>query len=48
MSKSIDVTIEIPRGTRNKYEYDHDLHVIRLNPTSHPRSGYPAEYGFFP
>jgi inorganic pyrophosphatase len=48
MSKSIDVTIEIPRGTRNKYEYDHDLHVIRLNRHLTSSMGYPAEYGFFP
>ena len=39
MSKSIDVTIEIPRGTRNKYEYDHDLHVIRLKPPPHVLDG---------
>ena len=26
-----DVVIEIPRGSRNKYEYDHAQHVIRLD-----------------
>lgn len=48
MAQSIDVIIEIPRGTRNKYEYDHDLHVIRLNRHLTSSMGYPAEYGFFP
>ena len=27
----IDVVIEIPRGSRNKYEYDHERHIIRLD-----------------
>lgn len=45
---SIDVVIEIPRGTRNKYEYDHDEHVIRLNRHLTSSMGYPADYGFFP
>ncbi len=29
--KSFDVLIEIPKGSRNKYEYDFDLHKIRLD-----------------
>lgn len=45
---SIDVVVEIPRGTRNKYEYDHDEHVIRLNRHLTSSMGYPADYGFFP
>jgi inorganic pyrophosphatase len=46
MAQSTDVIIEIPRGTRNKYEYDHDHHVIRLNRHLSSSMGYPAEYGF--
>ena len=46
--QSIDVIIEIPRGTRNKYEYDHDQHLIRLNRHLTSSMGYPAEYGFIP
>lgn len=45
---SIDVVIEIPRGTRNKYEYDHETHAIRLNRHLTSSMGYPADYGFFP
>lgn len=48
MAQSIDVIIEIPRGVRNKYEYDHERHVIRLNRHLTSSMGYPAEYGFFP
>ena len=46
--QAIDVIIEIPRGTRNKYEYDHEQHLIRLNRHLTSSMGYPAEYGFIP
>ena len=44
----IDAIIEIPRGTRNKYEYDHEQHLIRLNRHLSSSMGYPADYGFIP
>ena len=44
----IDVVIEIPRGSRNKYEYDHDKHVIRLDRRLFTATAYPADYGFIP
>jgi len=44
----VDVIIEIPRGSQNKYEYDHESHVIRLDRHLVVSMGYPAEYGFFP
>ncbi len=44
----IDVFIEIPRGSRNKYEYDHDQHVIRLDRRLFTAMVYPADYGFIP
>lgn len=44
----IDVVIEIPRGSRNKYEYDHDRHVIRLDRRLFSATVYPADYGFIP
>ena len=43
-----DVVIEIPRGSRNKYEYDHDAHVIRLDRRLFSATVYPADYGFVP
>lgn len=48
MPQSIDVIVEIPRGVRNKYEYDHEQHVTRLNRHLTSSMGYPAEYGFIP
>jgi inorganic pyrophosphatase len=44
----IDVMIEIPTGSRNKYEYDHENHVIRLDRRLFTATTYPADYGFVP
>ena len=41
-----DVLIEIPRGSRNKYEVDHDNGRIRLDRTLFTATAYPADYGF--
>jgi len=41
-----DVTIEIPKGSRNKYEVDHDSGRIRLDRTLFTATQYPADYGF--
>ena len=41
-----DVTIEIPRGTRNKYEVDHETGRIKLDRTLFTATRYPADYGF--
>jgi inorganic pyrophosphatase len=43
-----DVVIEIPRGSRNKYEYDHHRHVIRLDRRLFSATVYPSDYGFVP
>jgi inorganic pyrophosphatase len=43
-----DVLIEIPRGSRNKYEVDHDSGRIRLDRTLFTATQYPADYGFVP
>ena len=45
---AIDVVIEIPTGSRNKYEYDHEQHVIRLDRRLFTATTYPADYGFVP
>jgi inorganic pyrophosphatase len=44
----VDVMIEIPTGSRNKYEYDHEAHVIRLDRRLFTATAYPADYGFVP
>jgi inorganic pyrophosphatase len=43
-----DVLIEIPRGSRNKYEVDHASGLIRLDRTLFTATQYPADYGFVP
>src|SRR5580658_9393401 len=43
-----DVIIEIPRGSRNKYEVDHESGRIRLDRTLFTSTQYPADYGFVP
>jgi len=41
-----DVVIEIPKGTRNKYEMDHETGRIRLDRMLFTSTRYPADYGF--
>src|SRR5438270_3796971 len=41
-----DVTVEIPKGQRNKYEVDHHTRRIRLDRTLFTATQYPADYGF--
>lgn len=41
-----DVTIEIPKGQRNKYEMDHETGRIRLDRMLFTATQYPADYGF--
>jgi len=41
-----DVTVEIPKGQRNKYEVDHASGRIRLDRTLFTATQYPADYGF--
>jgi inorganic pyrophosphatase len=41
-----DVTIEIPAGSRNKYELDHQTGRIKLDRRLFTSTRYPADYGF--
>jgi inorganic pyrophosphatase len=41
-----DVTIEIPKGQRNKYEMDHESGRIRLDRMLFTSTRYPADYGY--
>jgi inorganic pyrophosphatase len=45
---TIEMIVEIPRGTRNKYEYDHERGVIFLDRRLFSSTVYPADYGFIP
>ena len=41
-----DVTIEIPKGNRNKYEIDHETGRIRLDRMLFTSTRYPDDYGY--
>jgi inorganic pyrophosphatase len=40
--------IEIPKGSRNKYEYDPDLKAIKLDRFVSASVVYPTDYGYVP
>ena len=44
----IDVVIEVPMGSSNKYEYDPELNVFRLDRVLYSPMHYPGDYGFVP
>lgn len=43
---TFDAIIEIPRGSRNKYEMDHETGRIRFDRVLYSPMFYPADYGF--
>ncbi len=45
---TVDVVVEIPKGSRNKYEMDHHTGVIHLDRRLFSATVYPADYGFVP
>ncbi len=44
----ITMVVEIPKGSRNKYEMDHHSGEIFLDRTLFTATRYPADYGFIP
>ncbi|MCX7546688.1 inorganic diphosphatase [Xanthomarina sp. F1114] len=46
--ETFDVLIEIPKGSRNKYEYDFELKKIRFDRMLFSSMMYPGDYGFIP
>ena len=44
----INAVIEIARGDTNKYEYDKELNVFRLDRNLYSPVHYPGDYGFIP
>jgi inorganic pyrophosphatase len=42
-----DAVIEIPRGSRNKYEVDHETGRVYLDRVLFTSMEYPTDYGFF-
>ena len=44
----VNAVIEIPKDSVNKYEYDKQLHVFKLDRTLFSPVHYPGDYGFIP
>nr|WP_199307240.1 inorganic diphosphatase [Alkalinema sp. FACHB-956] len=44
----INVLIEIPAGSKNKYEFDKDLNAFALDRVLYASVMYPYDYGFVP
>lgn len=44
----VNAVVEVPRGGVNKYEYDKNLNVFRLDRTLNSPVHYPGDYGFIP
>ncbi|MFZ4515239.1 MAG: inorganic diphosphatase [Acidimicrobiia bacterium] len=44
----IDIVVEIPKGSRNKYELDHATGKVWLDRMLFTATIYPADYGFVP
>lgn len=44
----VNAVIEIPQDCSNKYEYDKELHVFRLDRNLYSPVHYPGDYGFIP
>ena len=47
-SDEVLALIEIPRGSRNKYEYDEEFGVIALDRTLYAAVHFPTDYGYVP
>jgi inorganic pyrophosphatase len=45
---NIEMIVEIPKGSRNKYEMDHAIGRIRLSRMLFTSTRYPVDYGFIP
>lgn len=47
-SGEMNVIVEIPRGSHNKYEIDKETGLIALDRVLHTAQTYPFDYGFVP
>jgi len=46
--EEINVIVEIPKGSHNKYEIDKETGMIKLDRANYGAAPYPFEYGFVP
>lgn len=47
-SEAINVIVEIPKGSKNKYEIDKETGLIALDRAAHTAQDFPFDYGFVP
>ena len=45
---SINTIVEIPKGSKNKYEIDKETGLIALDRAAHTAQDFPFDYGFVP
>ncbi|MBA3726253.1 MAG: inorganic diphosphatase [Armatimonadetes bacterium] len=45
---TVNVIVEIPKGSTNKYEIEHDTGLVRLDRVLYSPLFYPCDYGFIP
>ena len=48
LPKEMNVIVEIPKGSKNKYEIDKETGLIALDRAMHSAQDYPFDYGFVP
>jgi len=48
IERAFQVVIEIPKGSKNKYELDKETGLLRLDRVLHSAVYYPSDYGFIP
>jgi inorganic pyrophosphatase len=48
VTRQLHAIVEIPKGSRNRYEWDERLQAIRLDRFLFSSVVYPTDYGFFP
>jgi len=48
IANAFPVIIEIPKGSKNKYELDKETGLLRLDRVLYSAVYYPADYGFLP
>jgi inorganic pyrophosphatase len=48
IGRAFPVVIEIPKGSKNKYELDKETGLLRLDRVLYSAVYYPADYGFIP
>lgn len=45
---TVNVLVEVPKGSQNKYEIDKESGLIKLDRANYSAAAFPVEYGFVP